>query len=80
MFNQNVNDDSDGAYMISFGIEFQTEEKARKRAITKYCFTVCAGLLGRGMVCELEHLLLECDVFFCSMSAAYDGAVLLWQW
>ena len=38
---------------------------------------LCAGLLRRVMVYELERL---CDVFFSSMSATYDGAVLLWQW
>ena len=31
------------------------------------------------MVYELERVLLGCDGFFCGMSAAYDGAVLLWQ-
>ena len=41
---------------------------------------LCAGLLGRGMVYELELVLLVCDGFFCSMSVTYDGAVLLWQW
>ena len=29
---------------------------------------------------ELERVLRVCDGFFCSMSATYDGAVLLWQW
>ena len=32
------------------------------------------------MVYELERELPVCDGFFCSMSVAYDGAVLLWQW
>ena len=29
------------------------------------------------MVCEVERVLREFDGFFCSMSATYDGAVLL---
>ena len=29
VFKRDVNDDSDGAHMVSFGIEFQTEEKKR---------------------------------------------------
>ena len=32
------------------------------------------------MVYELERVLRVCDGFFHSMSEAYDGAVLLWQW
>ena len=32
------------------------------------------------MVCELERVLLECDGFFSSMSATYNGEVQLWQW
>ena len=39
---------------------------------------LCAGLLRRGMMCELERMLRVCDGFFCSMSTTYDGAVLLW--
>ena len=31
------------------------------------------------MVYELERVLRVCDGFSCSMSATYDGAVLLWQ-
>ena len=27
------------------------------------------------MVCELERMLRECDVFFCSISMTYDSAV-----
>ena len=32
------------------------------------------------MVYELEYVLRVCDGFICSMSATYDGEVLLWQW
>ena len=41
---------------------------------------LCAGLLRRGMVYELERVLQVCNGFTCSMSVTYDGAVLLWQW
>ena len=38
---------------------------------------MCAGQLRRGMVYELERMLRVCDGFFCSMSAIYDGALLI---
>ena len=38
---------------------------------------LCAGLLRRGMVYELERVLQVCNGFLCSMSVTYDGAVLL---
>ena len=38
---------------------------------------LCAGLLRRGMVYELERVLRVCNGFLCSMSVTYDGAVLL---
>ena len=41
---------------------------------------LCVGLMRRGMVYELERALQVYDGIFCSMSATYDGAVLLWQW
>ena len=73
-------DDSDGAHLTSFGIEFQTEEEAKENERSPSVALLCAGLLRRGMVYELERDLLVCDGFLCSMSATYDGAVLLWQW
>ena len=63
--------------MTSFGIEFQTEEEENERS--QSVALLCTGLLGRGMVYELERVLRVCDGFFCSMSATYDGAILLWQ-
>ena len=38
---------------------------------------LCAGLLRRDMVYELERVLQECDGIFYSISVTYDGAVLL---
>ena len=76
VFKRDLNDDSDGAHLTSFGIEFQTEEDERSPSVA----LLCAGLLRRGMVYELERVLRVCDGFLCSMSATYDGAVLLWQW
>ena len=40
---RDLNNESDGAHLTSFGIEFQAEEK-RKRAITKSCLTVCRSI------------------------------------
>ena len=59
------------------GIEFQTEEEAGENERSPSVALLCAGLLRRGMVYELERVLLLCVGLFCSMSAIYDGAVLL---
>ena len=68
--------DSDGAHMTSFGIEFQTEE-AKENQGAPSVVLLCAGLLRRGMVYELDQVLWVCDGFFGSISVTYDGAVLL---
>ena len=39
-----------------------------------------AVLLRRGMAYDLEQVMQVCDGFLCSMSATFDGAVLLLQW
>ena len=80
VFKRDLNDDSDGAHLTSFGIEFQTEEEAKENERSPSVALLCAVLLRRGMVYELERVLRVCNGFLCSMSAAYDGAVLLWQW
>ena len=80
VFKRNLDDDSDGAHLTSFGIEYQTEEEAKDSERSPSAALLCADLLRRGMVYELERVLRECDCFFYSMSAKYDGAVLLWQW
>ena len=80
MFKQDLNDDSDGAHLTSFGIQFQTEEDTKEKERSPSVASMCAGLLRRGMVYELQRVLRLCDGFFCSMSVPYDGAVLLWQW
>ena len=69
--------DSGGGHLTSFGIEFQTEEEAKENERSTSDALLCAGLLRRGMVHELERV---CDGFLCSMSATYDGTVQLWQW
>ena len=74
MSSNDLNDDSDGAHLTSFGIEFQTEEEAKENERSPSVALLCAGLLRRGMAYELERV---CDVFFCSISATYDCAVLL---
>ena len=80
VFKRVLDDDSDGAHLTSFGIEFQTEEEAKENERSPSVALLCADLLRRGMVYELERVLRVCDGFICSMSATYDGAVLLWQW
>ena len=80
MFIRDLCDDSDGAQLISLGIEFQTEEEARENERSQSVALLCAGLLRRCKMYVLEEVLRVCDGFFCSMSVTYDGAVLLWQW
>ena len=80
VFKRDLDDDSDGAYLTTFGIDFQTEEEAKENERSPCVALQCAGLLRRGMVYELERLLQVCNGFLCSMLATYDGAVLLWQW
>ena len=63
-----------------FGIEFQTEEEAKENERSPSVALLCADLLRKGMVYELEQVLRVYEGFLCSMSATYDGAVLLWQW
>ena len=75
---RDLDDDSDGAHLTSFGIEFQTEEEAKENERSPSVALLCAGLLRRGMVYELDRMLRVCDGFQCRMSASYDGAVLLW--
>ena len=69
-----------GAHLTSFGIEFQAEEEAKKNERSPSVVLLCAGLLRKGMVRELERVLRVCNGFLCSMPVTYDGAVLLWQW
>ena len=62
-------------------MELQTaEEEAKENERSPSVDLLCAGQLRRGMAYELERVLWVCDGFLCSMSATYDGVVLLWQW
>ena len=79
VFKRDLDDDSDGAHLKSFGIEYHTEE-AKENERSPSVALLCAGLLRRGMVYEPERALRVCNGFQCSMSVTYDGAVLLWQW
>ena len=79
VFKRDLDDDSDGAHLTSFGIEFQTEEEANEKERSPSAALLCAGLLRRGMVYELERVLRVCNGYLCGMSATYEGAVLLWQ-
>ena len=79
VFKRDINDDSDGVHLTSLGKEFQTEEEAKEKERSPSVALLCAGLLRRGMVYELERVLRVCGSFFCNMSVTYDSAVLLWQ-
>ena len=72
VFKRDLNDDSDGAHLMSFGIEFQAEEAKKERSPN--VALLCAGLLRRGMLYKLERV---CDGFPCSIFATCDDAVLL---
>ena len=74
---QDLYDDSDGAHLTSFGMEFQTEEEAKENERSPRFALLCASLLSRGMVSELERVLRVSDGFSCCISATYDGSVLL---
>ena len=79
-FKRDLNNDSHGEHLISLGIDFLTDEEAKESERSPRVALLCACLFRRGMVYELERVLGVCDGFLCSMSASYDGAVLLWQW
>ena len=76
-FKRDLNNDSDGAHLTSFRIEFQTREEANENERSTSVALLCAGQLRKDMVHELLPVLRMCDGFLCSMSATYDGAVLL---
>ena len=63
---RDLNDDSDGAHLTSFGIEFQTEEEAKENERSPSVTLLCAGLLRSGMVYELERVLRVCNGFYAA--------------
>ena len=75
VFKRDLNDDSDGAHLTSFGIEFKTVEEAKENERSPSVAILCAGLLRRGLVHGLERVLQVFNGFLCSMSVTYDGAV-----
>ena len=77
VFMRDLNDDSDGAHLTSFEIEPQEEEEAKENKRSPSVALLCAGLLRRGMMYELERVLRVWNGFIYSMSVTYDGAVLL---
>ena len=72
VFKRDLNDDSDGAHLTSFGIDFQTEEEEKEKERSPSVALLCADLLRRGMVYELERVLRVCDGALCSLSATED--------
>ena len=61
LFKRDIIDDSDGAHLTSFGIELQIEEEAKENERTPSIAILCAGLLRRGMLFELERVMRVCD-------------------
>ena len=58
--------DSDGAHLTSFGIEFQTEEEAKENERSPSVALLCAVLLRRGMVHELERVMRVAMAFYAA--------------
>ena len=77
VFKGDLDDNSEGVHLTSFGFEFQIEEETKENDRSPSVAFLCASQLRRGMVHELERVLRVCHSFFCSMSAT---CVLLWQW
>ena len=61
-----LNYDSDGAHLRSFGIEFQTEGEAKENERSPNVALRCASQLRRGMVYELSE--------FCGCVVAFYAA------
>ena len=57
VFKRDLNYDSDGAHLTSFGIEFQAEEEAKENERSPSVALLCAGILRGDMVYELERVL-----------------------
>ena len=53
-------------------MEFQTEDEAKENERSPNVALLCAGLLRRGMVYELERVLRVCNGLLCSMSVTYE--------
>ena len=58
---EDIDDNSDGAHLTSLGMEFQTEEEAQEVKRSPSVTLLCAGLLRRGVVYQLERV---CAGFF----------------
>ena len=63
-------------HLTSFGMEYLTEV-AKEDEQSPCVALLCANLLRRVMVYEVERVLQVCDGFFCCISVTYDGAVTL---
>ena len=53
VFKRDLDDDSDGSHLTSFGIEFLTEEEEKENERSQSVALLCAGALRRCMVYEL---------------------------
>ena len=54
VFKLDLNDYKKEAQMTSFGLEFLTEDEANENKRLRSVVLVCAVILRRGIVCELE--------------------------
>ena len=57
VFKRDLDDDGDGTHLTSFGMEFHTDEEAKENERSPSVALLCAGLLRRGMVYELERVM-----------------------
>ena len=54
VFKRDLDDDSDGEHLALFGVEYHAEEEAEENERSPSVSLLCAGLLRRDMVNELE--------------------------
>ena len=64
VFKRDIDDDSDGAHLTSFVMEFETEEEAKENERSSSVAFLFADLLRRGILYEMERALRVCDGFF----------------
>ena len=68
VFKRDLNDDSDGAHLTSFEIEFQTEEEAKENERSPSVDLLCAGASVAGVQwLSMQHV---SDIWLCSIAVA----------
>ena len=74
VFKRDLDHNSDGTHLTSFGIEFQSEEEAKENERSQSVALLCEGLLRRDMVYEQKRVLPVCVGFFFSMYCCGSGS------